>query len=497
MSGDAAFSIDGLTIATPKGDLLFRDVSLAVQQGQILLLVGSSGKGKSTLLRLLAGVLRKGRWGMNVRGTLAVGGTELDLHRTTPRLGGYVFQEYALFDELTCAMNVAISSDHTPTPGSTPSTPGALLDKINMERTPHGMSGGEKQRVAIARTLKTDCPVLLFDEPNSGLDMNNARELADFIGEQRAETGKPVIIAAHHFHAIFDIVDRVVAVDERNRCLVELDRNVDAIRAFFDGEEPTRHEDTAAEGHPSGVAVPSGRPRLRMKWLAWYFGHYFRELVFCPTALLYMAVGAALSGFVSTWFLFQNFPHRDLLVPVLHDNTLQALGFVQFRILVPLMTALLLAARNSALVSAEIGHREKSEQLLAMRNLAIPYYSYLLGNILLNMVIACLFFTALNALLCAAVSMFTWGHIFTHQSTGLWKDVYYTKILGTGRLPIGLGWVACKMVLSGLAIGAFAWGFGISRKESVVDINKGIARAIIWATGAILVIHAVFAFLEV
>ena len=244
------------------------------------------------------------------------------------------------------------------------------------------------------------------------------------------------------------------------------------------------------------TAIDAG-PSFPLRWAWWYGWHYFTALLFSPTMVLYMILCGLLAGFVPTWFLFQHFPFREFLTPLLHDNTVQALGFVQLRVLVPLLTALLIASRNSAIISADLGHRVHSQQIDAMTNLHIPYHWYLSGSVVLNMVLASLVFVLFNFALSAWASMITWQYLHPLQSTAIWKEAFYGRILLPGRILFdGAEWVGLKMILSGLATGFFSVAFGMTQKATVLDLNRGIARAIIWSTSAVLVIHAVSALLE-
>jgi ABC-type transporter Mla maintaining outer membrane lipid asymmetry permease subunit MlaE len=219
-------------------------------------------------------------------------------------------------------------------------------------------------------------------------------------------------------------------------------------------------------------------------------------LLFASPVLIYMILSGLLTGFISTWFLFEHFPYREFLAPLVHDNTLESLGFVQFRILVPLLTALLLAARNSAMISADFGHRVYASQIDAMKNLSIPYWLYLIVNVVITMILACLFYNAFNFLLCALSTLYTWKFIHPTESVYIWKTVYYREIMN-GIFPEGIEWVVGKMSLSGLVIGTISSIFGLRQKNSVIDMNHSIAWSIIWATSLVLIIHAVFALMEI
>jgi hypothetical protein len=256
---------------------------------------------------------------------------------------------------------------------------------------------------------------MFYDEPNSGLDLYQTQRLGALIQEIARTTQRPAIIVAHHFQHLLPYVDRVLAIDSEQQSLCGLPAQTEEIDRFF-----YRIPDHQAPESDSALAI-GARRSLPWHWAWWYFWHYFTTLLFSPTMVLYMMLCGLLTGFVSTWFLFQHFPFREFLTPLLHDNTVQALGFVQLRVLVPLLTALLIASRNGAIISADLGHRVHSQQIDAMTNLHIPYHWYLTGSVVLNMAIASLVFVLFNFALSAWASMITWQYLHPLQSSAIWK----------------------------------------------------------------------------
>jgi iron(III) transport system ATP-binding protein len=152
------------------GVTVLDDVSLELAAGEVTCLLGPSGCGKSTLLRIAAGVERQDR------GTVAMGGAVVsDGRRHVPpeRRGiGLMFQDFALFPHLSVAQNVAFGLIGPQTARAERAR--RLLDRVGLarhaEKFPHQLSGGEQQRAALARALAPRPPILLMDEPFSGLD---------------------------------------------------------------------------------------------------------------------------------------------------------------------------------------------------------------------------------------------------------------------------------------------------------------------------------------
>jgi ABC-type multidrug transport system ATPase subunit/ABC-type transporter Mla maintaining outer membrane lipid asymmetry permease subunit MlaE len=495
-----ALSLVGLSIEQPGGTVLLRDASLDLYPGEVVLLVGAVGSGKSTLLRVLAGLLSNGRSGWRISGRLATpaSGT-IDLARQAYPAGAMVFQDHALFDDLTVGENLDIAASHVATrSGVTETLVGALTRGIPPDGEVSACSGGQKQLVAIARTVVAGPPILLFDEPNSGLDAGKVVRLTGILDVIKREARCPLLITAHHVEHLLPIADRVVFLDPGVRSLVPLEKDAAAIDARL-RTSGLELDPAAAAAAATGDEAP---PRVvvqrsRAYWLWRFFRQYMWSLCFSPEALLYMALGGVLIGFVTTWFALRHFPMSSYLVPLFHEELLASIGFVQFRILIPLMTAVLLASRSGAIIAADLGHRVYSNQIDAMKNLGLPWHWYLGANI----VVACLLSSIVSVAFMFAVSSWvsraTWTQIFPHESHYFWKDSFFRVILRVADpVPVGFGWVLAKTTISAVAVGAVSILLGLARKSSVLDLNRAIALAVVGTVALVLSVHTVIAFLE-
>jgi molybdate transport system ATP-binding protein len=197
------------------GDLVL-DVELAVKRGECLALAGPSGAGKTSVLRVAAGLLRpeQGRVDAN-------GDTWLDTARgidvpAEERRCGYVFQHYALFPHLSAWQNVAY-----PLRGLSRAErrerATELLERFGLaeraDARPHTLSGGERQRVAVARALARGPEVLLLDEPLSALDARTRAAAARELGGVLRESEAPTLLVTHDFAEAAQLGDRVGIVD--------------------------------------------------------------------------------------------------------------------------------------------------------------------------------------------------------------------------------------------------------------------------------------------
>lgn len=181
---------------------VLRDVSLTVASGSLVALTGRSGGGKSTLLRLVAGLDRPTRGRVLVEGVDVAALDDLAASRMRLRRIGIVFQSLNLLPDLTVAQNVRLPLDLAGAPRSRGDARAAdLLRLVGMDgfarRRPASLSGGEAQRVAIARALANEPAIVLADEPTSSLDSAGARAVIDLLEEIHERRGATILLVTH------------------------------------------------------------------------------------------------------------------------------------------------------------------------------------------------------------------------------------------------------------------------------------------------------------
>jgi osmoprotectant transport system ATP-binding protein len=191
--------------------------TLAVEQGEVLALVGRSGAGKSTLLKLVNRLLLPDAGAVLVEGRDTREWEPIRLRRRI----GYVLQEVGLFPHMTVEENIAVVPRLEGWPlDRTQQRVGELLDLIGLPpqrfaaRWPDELSGGERQRVGVARALAADPPVVLMDEPFGALDPLTRAELHAEFRRIQSRLHKTVIIVTHDMGEAFALGDRVGVLEE-------------------------------------------------------------------------------------------------------------------------------------------------------------------------------------------------------------------------------------------------------------------------------------------
>lgn len=190
---------------SPAGGALtvLRDVSFAVESGEMLAIVGASGAGKSTLLHLIGGLDAADDGSIRV-GTLEVTqANERDLARYRNRDVGFVFQFHHLLPDLTAAENVALPLlVARRRMREARALAFEMLDAVNLRaRASHlagELSGGEQQRVAIARALVCEPQIVLADEPTGNLDAQTGEEIGALLASVCRERGAAIVVATHN-----------------------------------------------------------------------------------------------------------------------------------------------------------------------------------------------------------------------------------------------------------------------------------------------------------
>ena len=192
---------------------VLEDVSLEIAEGELVSLLGASGCGKTTTLRLIAGFLTP------TSGIIRLGGKDLTRLPAHARDIGLVFQNYALFPHLSVADNVGFGLKQRGIAGEARSKRvSEMLERVGLsalaDRLPGALSGGQKQRVALARALVIEPPLLMFDEPLSNLDAKLRIDMRVEIRQLQRANGTTSVYVTHDQEEAFSISDRVAIMHQ-------------------------------------------------------------------------------------------------------------------------------------------------------------------------------------------------------------------------------------------------------------------------------------------
>ena len=229
------------------GKVILRDVSLTVRRGEVFVLLGGSGCGKSTVMKHMIGL------NPVLAGHLRVAGLEWTAKTRAAlcRKIGVMYQSGALFGSMTCLENVMLPLEEFTRLGRRARRAKALglLADVELadaaDKMPGEISGGMKKRVAIARAMALEPEVVFLDEPSAGLDPITSSALDDLILKLKRERGMTFVVVTHELASIFKIGDRCAMFDKARAGMVALgtpaelrDASADPfVRRFFNRGE--------------------------------------------------------------------------------------------------------------------------------------------------------------------------------------------------------------------------------------------------------------------
>ncbi|MBV5284753.1 MAG: ABC transporter ATP-binding protein [Methyloversatilis discipulorum] len=185
--------------------------------GELLALVGPSGAGKTSMLRVLAGLMRPQRGRIEVGAQLWCDSEQGVFLPPQRRHVGLVFQNYALMPHLSAVDNVALAMLHLP-PGERATQARRWLGHVHLsheqqQRRPAALSGGQQQRVAVARALAREPKLLLLDEPFSAVDQMSRQGLYRLLADLRSDLDIPILLVTHDLNEARLLADRLVVMD--------------------------------------------------------------------------------------------------------------------------------------------------------------------------------------------------------------------------------------------------------------------------------------------
>jgi len=223
MERDAVIELEHVDAGYP-GVTILKDVSFTIRRGEIFILLGGSGCGKTTIMKHMIGL------NPVLGGTLKIGGREWT-RRTRAALCrriGVMYQSGALFGSMTCLQNVMLPMEEFTRlrRRAREEKARALLADVGLadaaDKMPSEISGGMKKRAAIARAMALDAEIVFLDEPSAGLDPITSCALDELILRLRAEKGMTFVAVTHELPSIFKIADRCAMFDKARHGMIAL-----------------------------------------------------------------------------------------------------------------------------------------------------------------------------------------------------------------------------------------------------------------------------------
>lgn len=195
-------------VTCKQGEFELKDVSLSVQRGQYAVLMGPTGRGKTTLLEIICGLRPV------IQGAVLVGGTDVTSWAPADRQLGYVPQDLALFPNLNVREHLEFAlrlrrQSKTLIAERTAELADLLGITHLLQRSVHGLSGGEAQRVALGRAIAFRPAVLLLDEPLSALDPETRQDMHDLLRKLKLSTGMTTLHVTHNREEAAALADRM------------------------------------------------------------------------------------------------------------------------------------------------------------------------------------------------------------------------------------------------------------------------------------------------
>jgi putative ABC transport system ATP-binding protein len=202
-----------------RGRTVINNLSLSVARGEMVALTGRSGMGKSTVLNMMGLLENYDSGAVELFGTAAPKVKSKPAEKILRYRLGYLFQNYALIDGETADYNLKIAQKYASTPrGEKAHQRSEALRRTGLqgcaERKVYELSGGEQQRLALARLMLKPCELVLADEPTGSLDAENREHILDILRGMRNE-GKTIIIVTHDSQ-VADACDRVISLERPN-----------------------------------------------------------------------------------------------------------------------------------------------------------------------------------------------------------------------------------------------------------------------------------------
>ncbi|MEO6596151.1 MAG: ABC transporter permease [Planctomycetota bacterium] len=480
----------GLAHRRPGGDgVLLAGVTLALPAHRFYLFIGTSGGGKSSLLRILAGLIESREPAPRMSGELLAWGESLtgDRPESLRDRVAAILQDEGLLDELSPRANVELALRAA---GRSRLLAPGLLAQAGLvdppERTAE-LSGGMRKRLAVARALASSPRLLLCDEPTAGLDAEAARTIAQLLRDAHdQDPDRTTIVITHD----------VAAFEGRTDGVLVLDRQARSLRL----EPPGFHLEQTAGAHvdEEKAAEPEALHWLRRFLLrlaaagetlleSWRrlppfeLGQVARTVVrFTLEPAAFVAFAGAVIGGLATFFALRNNPIHGGFESALLTGT----GKVSTAVLVPLLSGFFFTARIVAGAAARLGTMKRTNQIAALQMMGVRPADYLLTPLVWGMMIAMPLVT-LGGVVAAAAAAALSADLVSGITTVGWAQAYFATVDATDVLVVLL-----KTTLSGYLVALSCYHLGTGPKRSGAEVGEAVNSAIVLGMALVLAVHA-------
>lgn len=516
---------------------IYRDVDLRAAEGELVLLLGPSGGGKSLLANYLMNIVDPLTEtllldeGAALRVWVDDRPLEVLADVYPPDLRGRIgimFQGLGLFEDLTAEDNLRFANDQARTPRRGEEwalwlarTWRALGLDEGLRGEPVGrLSGGQRQRVALGRMLAYRPEIMIFDEPTSALDPQAARNAVALIRDAHVRgDSRLTLVITHDYERFLPAADRVWFLTQERRfvddappraaavyaALLEAER-LPAGRPLPEDERLTHEARCRDRWWESAVergllALARGRKSLLNPWFPRYLGHFFREIV--VKGLPFHLLAGFFLGLVATYFSFNaelgSVPVADgrtvavsrFIVPTFFTDMLTGFGKVLYRALIPLFSCVFVAARAGTAVTAYLAEMrdERTRQWDALRAFGVDPYFFFVPQLVICFALGCILLSY-AAFWCAAAGSLLISLVTNPLcSFYTWYDSFWLGLSPRyGFWFAGSELLLLKAGLSGTAIALISTHFGTRPRRTSLDTMKHLSAANVLSIMAILCI---------
>ena len=239
------------------------DVKTEIESGQIVALYGASGAGKTSTLRMLAGLMQPDSGYIQIDGKIWLDSDKKINFAPQQRSMSYMFQNYALFPNMTVRANLEFAQEKNADKKQIDELIGAMQLGDLQHQFPPTLSGGQQQRVALARALVRRTDLLLLDEPLSALDQTTRLHLQDYLLEIHRLYKPTIVLVSHDIGEVFRLAHRVLMM-ENGRIV----RTGTPLEVFAEGNEKLRGRVIEVDENQGFVVVLIGNQVVRWDWEA-------------------------------------------------------------------------------------------------------------------------------------------------------------------------------------------------------------------------------------